>query len=169
MTFILYIIIIIPHPRTACGSHRVSLLFSLLVSTFLDYFIGFRYFHNFIVKRMQMQSSHIRTVGLCFLACKAASFWSIFQKNSKKRVFWPLPYWSHPMVALCVHRHILLFCQSHPMVGCCVHVVHGGCLRSFLSEADWLSLWIFMTESRAGEGSILQCIYTEWHVYLKLF
>ena len=85
MTFILYIIIIIPHPRTACGSHRVSLLFSLLVSTFLDYFIGFRYFH--IVKRMQMQSSHIRTVGLCFLACKAASFWSIFQKNSKKTRF----------------------------------------------------------------------------------
>ena len=32
-----------------------------------------------------MQSSHFRTVGLCFLACKASSFWSIFQENS---FFW---------------------------------------------------------------------------------
>ena len=44
------------------------------------------------------------------------------------------------------------------MVGCCVHVVHGGLLdvlSSFPSEADWLSLWIFVTESRAGEGFAL--------------
>ena len=47
---------------------------------------------------------------------------------------------------------------SCPMVGCYVHVVHGGLLdvlSSFSSEADWLSLWIFVTESRAGEGFAL--------------
>ena len=44
--------------------------------------------------------------------------------------------------------------------GCyCVHKVRGGCLSSFLSEADWLSLWIFMTESRAGEGFTLFTVF----------
>ena len=88
-----------------------------------------------------MQSSHIRTVGLCFLACKPSLVWSIVQKNSLKRVFGPSPY--------------CCFCQSHPMVGCCVHGGLLGVLSSFPSEIDWLSLWILVTESRAGEGFAL--------------
>ena len=80
---------------------------------------------------MQMQSSHTRTVGLCFLACKPSSFRSIFQENS---IFW---------IA------ILLFLSvtPYPLWFAIFHVMRGelfGCLNSFLSNADWLSLWIFV-------------------------
>ena len=83
---------------------------------------------------MQMQSSYTHTVGLCFLACKPSSFWSIFQENSVKHVFCPSSY--------------CCFCQSYPMVCCIPHGTRGGlfgCLSLFPSEADWLSLWIFVT------------------------
>ena len=33
-----------------------------------------------MLKRMQMQSSHTCTVGLCFLACTTSLFWSIVQE-----------------------------------------------------------------------------------------
>ena len=80
---------------------------------------------------MQMQSLHIHTVGLCFLTCKPSSFWSIFQENSVKRVFGPSPY-------CCFF--VLWFAMFHV-----IHVGLFGCLSSFPSEADWLSLWIFVT------------------------
>ena len=76
------------------------------------------------MKRMQMQSSHICTVGLCFLACKAFSFWSIFQENSVKLVFGPLPYCCFVSYALW-------------LAVCSMWLVRvRGCLSSFLSEAD---------------------------------
>ena len=88
-----------------------------------------------------MQSSHIRAVCLCFLACKPSSFWSIFYKTALKHVL---------SVA------ILLFLPVTPYVLLLLTWLCGGlfgCLSSFPSEADWLSLWIFVTElSRAGEG-----------------
>ena len=70
-----------------------------------------------------MQSSHIRTVGLCFLAGKASSFWSVFQENSVKRIFWPSPH--------------CCFCQSRPMVGC---VFIAILLFLSCSHALWLAV-----------------------------
>ena len=112
-----------------------------------------------------MHSSHIRTVGLCFLACKPCLFWSIIQKNSLKRVFGPSPYCyfcqSRPYVGL-VFFAILLFLSVTPCGWLlCTRVRSAllGVLSSFPSETVWLSLWIFVTESRAGEGFALQCIY----------
>ena len=68
-----------------------------------------------------MQSSHIRTVDICFLACKASSFWSIFQENSEKRVFWSSPY--------------CCFCLSRPMVGC---IFIAMLLILSVTPYDWL-------------------------------
>ena len=60
---------IIPRPRTACGRDTVVIvLVSLLVNTIISLNL-----YMLIVKWMQIQSSHICTVGLCFLPCK--SFW----------------------------------------------------------------------------------------------
>ena len=53
---------------------------------------------------------------------------------------------------------IMLFLSFTPYGWNVFHVVTWwtfSVFSLFLSEADWLSLWIFMTESRAGEGSAL--------------
>ena len=79
-----------------------------------------------------MQSSHILTVGLCFLACKPFSFWSIFQKKSKKHVFGQLPY--------------CYFCQSRPMVCFIPRAWYAADVFELQCEADsGLSLWILVT------------------------
>ena len=61
-----------------------------------------------------------------------------------------------PMVG-CVFITILLFLSVTPY-GWLLYCVRGELLdvfSSFPSETDWLRLWIFVTESRAGEGFAL--------------
>ena len=88
---------------------------------------------------MQMQSSHIRTVCLCFLACKASSFWSIFQENSEKRVFWSSPYCFlsvTPHGWLFIHRHVAVF-VSHTLwlVVCSTWYAMTGCFEQKAEQA----------------------------------
>ena len=70
-----------------------------------------------------MQSSHTRTVDLCFLACKASSFWSIFQENSVKCVFLAIAMLLFLSVTphgwLFVHRHIAIFVSHTPWLVVC--------------------------------------------------
>ena len=111
---------------------------------------------------MQMQSSHICTVGLCFLACKPSSFWSIFQKNSVKRVFGPSPYCyfcqSRPMVGS-VFIAILLFLSVTPYGWQCVH----RHIAVYVSHALWLAVCSSPYCCFCQSCPMVGCVFT-WYV-----